>query len=250
MTVATSWVVASISVWLVPVYIGAMVLIFAAPRTNRAIPTREETGDASPIEDPPAPSSVDVKAPESVDPPPPSAPKPRKRKVKAKAKKAAEGETAPGAAAGPAVWVRVGPGKFVRSVAPTPDPDPDPDPAPAPADDPPPAVDEEPCQDVSMDQDDQPPFDEPRGNAPSTVDDVDSEVVPDLEPNHDEEPPSSAMEFSDRRVGRRFSASLRRRLANVRRSGEVRARQFVEAVRGRRLNVQRRFHPRSPPARA
>lgn len=135
LTAVTSWVVSSISVWLVPVYIGAMVLIFAVPRTNSPKPAREdEAGEPSPTEDPTASSFVDVEAPANVDkttpapaaeaeaeaPPAPeaAAPKPRKRRVRAK--KTAKGVTTPddALASGRVTWVRVGPGKFVRSVVP------------------------------------------------------------------------------------------------------------------------------------
>lgn len=129
LTALTSWVVSSISVWLVPVYVGAMVLIFAVPRTNRPEPSRkDEPGEPSPSEDPPAPASVEGKTAATVEPPTPAVeaeapdeppkPKPRKRRVRAR-KTAKKGANAPDAAAsGRVTWVRVGPGKFVRSVVP------------------------------------------------------------------------------------------------------------------------------------
>jgi len=133
LTAVTSWVVSSISVWLVPVYIGAMVLIFAFPRTNDPNPAREdESGEPMPDEQPPASSSVESKEPAKVDAPSPTPspaaeaatpteaapPKPRKRRVRAK--KTAKGATAldDSFTAGRVTWVRVGPGKFVRSVIP------------------------------------------------------------------------------------------------------------------------------------
>lgn len=161
LTAVTSWVVASISVWLVPVYVGAMVLIFAAPRKNPTKPADEtEADESSSVEDPIAGESVemntgavdDLDAEPSVpvaeiEAPAETPPKPRKRKVRAR--KSAKKGTDPAEIAselGRVTWVRVGPGKFVRSVVPVvefvgppaPETGPEPEPAPS-ADDPPPA---------------------------------------------------------------------------------------------------------------
>ena len=133
LTVVTSWVVSSISVWLVPVYVGAMVLIFAVPRTNRPESEREEptdeSGEASPVEDPLVSSSAEVNEKAKADSPAPAVeaeapsepppPKPRKRRVRAR-RTAKKGANAPDDASttGRVTWVKVGPGKFVRSVVP------------------------------------------------------------------------------------------------------------------------------------
>jgi len=400
LTAVTSWVVSSISVWLVPVYVGAMVLIFAVPRTNRPKPARtDEPGESSPGEDPIASASVEVRVNE--EPPSPVAeteaadetpPKPRKRRVRARksAKKGAEALN-DASALGQVTWVRVGPGKFVRSVVPVaefvgpPAPEagsdasattatePEPEPAvepdvesvgeagagdrdglavpasveelslpqvesPSIADDsqpaPGPGPDGEPRQDLWMNQDDPASFDEAleeiispepseaaeveaaefaieyehesefasldvsesiaeeHGNAPSTLGEG-PETALDFEAGRDGEPWSAFASFSaaeaivdvevERREpvglldspkvdakGRRagfglfFSASLRRprrtaepavvrisrRLGNARRAVETRVRHRAEAIRGRRANIQRDFHPRSPPARS
>lgn len=183
LTAVTSWVVASISVWLVPVYVGAMVLIFAAPRKNPTKPADEtEAGESSSVEDPIAAEPIEMKT-DAVDepatePPAPEAsaeapPKPRKRRVRAR-KSAKKGADAAEIAAesGRVTWVRVGPGKFVRSVAPVvefvgpPAPETEPEvaqePEPAPiADDPTPAPelgsDEEAGQDSWMNSEDPAP---------------------------------------------------------------------------------------------
>ncbi|WP_337174952.1 hypothetical protein [Paludisphaera sp.] len=127
LTAVTSLVVATISAWLVPVYMAAMVLIFAAPRSPR--PADEAT---TPREAPPAPpedaappradgveGGIVGEAPEVVVDPPappeavePTPAKPRKRRAKAKRGKAAQ---AAEALASEPTWIRVGPGKFVRA---------------------------------------------------------------------------------------------------------------------------------------
>lgn len=133
LTAVTSWVVASISVWLVPVYVGAMVLIFAAPRKDPPKPVDgTEAAEASPVEDAFASQSLEARTSESDEPaaePPASVaeteapaeapPKPRKRRVRAR-KSAKKGTEAPEGASesGRVTWVRVGPGKFVRSIVP------------------------------------------------------------------------------------------------------------------------------------
>ena len=125
LTGATSLVVATISVWLVPVYMAAMVLIFAAPRPQKAV----ESASSLPSPDVFKPASPEVvagavadeaAAAENVEPPAPvepaaepTSPKPRKKRGKGKraAKAAAQAE----ASSSQPTWIRVGPGKFVRA---------------------------------------------------------------------------------------------------------------------------------------
>lgn len=127
LTAVTSWVVARISVWLVPVYMSAMVLIFAAPRTNRpkaaarvpeelatepnegAEPTSDDDSRGTPSVPVEPPTAVDAAA---------ASPKPRKRRGKGKrSTKAAAAATEADPTAAQVTWIRVGPGKFVRADA-------------------------------------------------------------------------------------------------------------------------------------
>lgn len=125
LTALTSWVVARISIWLVPVYMSAMALIFAAPRTTRpkvaASPSEGPATDPAEGDEPTAaddsqgPSSIAAESPTDVsDAPGEPAPRPRKRR--ARARRSAKGASAEAiAAAAQVTWVRVGPGKFVRA---------------------------------------------------------------------------------------------------------------------------------------
>jgi hypothetical protein len=128
LTAVTSLVVATISVWLVPVYMTAMVLIFAAPRSSRptGAATKAEETPAAPPKDvvPPRADGVEGKPVEEtpevvVDPPAsteavePAPAKPRKRR--AKARRGGKAAQAAEAAASEPTWIRVGPGKFVRA---------------------------------------------------------------------------------------------------------------------------------------
>lgn len=139
----TSWVVARVSVWLVPVYLIVMTLIFALPRaprpeaSERAGGGDEEVSDRAqgPIagpsgSDPPSESQVRMLAEPSADGPPeasasgpdPSGPASSEAPISAKPRRG-RGRTRKGAkasaeqpsAAAPATWIRVGPGKFVRA---------------------------------------------------------------------------------------------------------------------------------------
>ena len=128
----TSWVVASISTWLVPVYVTAMILIFVAPRghhtegreragtkpedfNENATRASGPTSAGSSLE---APVSLAIhgssEVPASETEPPGSVTKPRR--VRGRGRKPAR---PPGA--GPAVtpaaatWIQVAPGKFVRA---------------------------------------------------------------------------------------------------------------------------------------
>lgn len=130
----TSWVVASVSTWLVPVYVTAMVFIFVSPRVESpegsrgAGDTRQPAageeparGARSPSRKVPPPSQAAEPSaggsPEasaegiSPSPPGPAAAKPRRRRARKPAKPGSE----PAVAAPQATWIRVGPGKFVRA---------------------------------------------------------------------------------------------------------------------------------------
>lgn len=151
----TSWVVASLSTWLVPVYVTALVLIFATPRANHrgdaeasgrggipadadangsAAATADGVGAAGPAEGGSSPSSDGAAAASASA----VASTSRPRRSRGRARKPAKPGPEPAAAASPASWIRVGPGKFVRADAPFPAPDgPEAGPEPAAASEPP-----------------------------------------------------------------------------------------------------------------
>jgi hypothetical protein len=132
----TSWAVASVSTWLVPVYVTAMVFIFVSPRAQPPEGSQDEAAPGQPTaaeglaEGASRPSSpTPPRRSRRVDPPadgPPEAPaegngpsasgpaaaKPRRR---SRARKPTRSGSEPAAAAAPATWIRVGPGKFVRA---------------------------------------------------------------------------------------------------------------------------------------
>jgi hypothetical protein len=130
----TSWVVASISTWLVPVYVTAIVLIFVLPgaegargvvaagdgdkpasssddtstaggfRSHRPVasaPVSDEKGDASGA----STSGIDIPSPEPA--------KPRRSRNRPRKAPRPEVDQTPGST--PTAWIRVGPGKFVRA---------------------------------------------------------------------------------------------------------------------------------------
>jgi len=133
----TSWVIASVSTWLVPVYVTAMALIFVTPRAERPRGSgllgdkdkpdldKEKGSEASGLSSPdPDPRDAAVQA--ASDPAEASASasdidwsasgavKPRRARTRARkppAKPGAESATAAAAV----TWIRVGPGKFVRA---------------------------------------------------------------------------------------------------------------------------------------
>jgi hypothetical protein len=131
LTAVTSWVVARVSAWLVPVYMSAMVLIFAAPRTSRpkaaaTVPEGPSTApgagdEPTPEGDATGPSAapVLVEPTAGVDDVAAAPPKPRKRRAKGRRSTKAAAAAAAAGAADPAAaqvtWIRVGPGKFVRA---------------------------------------------------------------------------------------------------------------------------------------
>ncbi|WP_165248259.1 hypothetical protein [Paludisphaera soli] len=129
LTGVTSLVVATISIWLTPVYMAAMVLIFAAPRPKRPEATASPTADAPSPASEPAEASTEAVAgdapgegaiggeAEAAAPAEDAAaaepPKPRKRR--AKGKRAAKAAALAEASSSQPTWIRVGPGKFVRA---------------------------------------------------------------------------------------------------------------------------------------
>ena len=132
----TSWVVASVSTWLVPVYVTAMVFIFVSPRAENpegsqgAGDPRGPAAGEEPAKGAKGPSSTAPPPSRGAEPPagdPPEAPakgsspsasgpaataKPRRR---SRARKPAKPGSEPAVVAAPATWIRVGPGKFVRA---------------------------------------------------------------------------------------------------------------------------------------
>ena len=144
---ATTWAVASVSIWLVPVYLLLMVLIFATPRAERAGSKSEgsrakhfvveadevgrdpgedravEMGETRPADEPvletPAVETADATMP-NPDPTSTGAAKPRRSR--ARYRKTAKTAAEPVTDATPATWIRVGPGKFVRADASVPFP--------------------------------------------------------------------------------------------------------------------------------
>jgi hypothetical protein len=132
----TSWVVASVATWLVPVYVTAMVLIFVTPRPQRR-EGRERVGNdrehdagedrASGASGPqsPGPDLTGAAILPASGPPEASvsghdtpvagstAAKPRRSR--GRARKPARPGAEPAVAPAPATWIRVGPGKFVRA---------------------------------------------------------------------------------------------------------------------------------------
>lgn len=172
----TSWVVASVSTWLVPVYVTAMALIFVIPRAERP-PGSGPLGDkgepdldkgqgseASGLASPdPAPRDAVVHAASSPDEASASdndgsgtgTVKPKR--VRSRARKPPAKPGAELATAAAATWIRVGPGKFVRADSDSKDQDvlPSPEPGrmaepgpssgiPSPAETPEPSADPEP----------------------------------------------------------------------------------------------------------
>jgi len=131
----TSWVIASVSTWLVPVYVTAMALIFVIPRAERPQGTgplgdkgepdldRDKGSEACGLSSP-DPESRDAVVQGPSNPAEASASdtdwagtgtvKPKRARSRARkppAKPGAEPATAA------ATWIRVGPGKFVRADA-------------------------------------------------------------------------------------------------------------------------------------
>jgi len=172
----TSWVIASVSTWLVPVYVTAMALIFVIPRAehpwgsgalgDKGEPDldKDKGSEASGLSSPDPDSrnavvqatsdSAEASASDN-DWSGPGAVKPRRARSRARKPPAKPGAEPATTAA--ATWIRVGPGKFVRAdsdsqgqdALPSPEPGPMAEPGPnsdipSPAETPEPSADPEP----------------------------------------------------------------------------------------------------------
>ncbi len=128
----TSWVVASISTWLVPVYVTAMVLIFVFPPVQHlgepepagepggmsADRASEATNPASSGADSPGATNLEVDgspAASATGAKPAGSPTPKRRRTRGQGRKTVKPGPQPAVTASPAVWIRIGPGKFVRA---------------------------------------------------------------------------------------------------------------------------------------
>ncbi len=128
----TSWVVASISTWLVPVYVTAMVLIFVIPQVQHlgepgpvgepagvsADRASEATSPASSGADSPGATTLGVDgSPEAsaTGAKPPGTPTPKRRRTRGQGRKPVKPGPEPAVTTSPAAWIRIGPGKFVRA---------------------------------------------------------------------------------------------------------------------------------------
>ena len=128
----TSWVVASISTWLVPVYVTAMVLIFVFPQAQHlgepepagepagvsADRASEATSPASSGADSPGATTLEVDgSPEAsaTGAKPPGSPTPKRRRTRGQGRKPVKPGPEPAVTTSPAAWIRIGPGKFVRA---------------------------------------------------------------------------------------------------------------------------------------
>jgi len=128
----TSWVVASISTWLVPVYVTAMILIFAMPQIQHL----EEPEPADELADVSAERVSKASSPARLGPDspgartleddgspkaaatgtkPPGSTTAKRRQPRARGRKPVKPGLVPIVATGPADWIRIGPGKFVRA---------------------------------------------------------------------------------------------------------------------------------------
>jgi hypothetical protein len=139
LVVSTTWAIASVSVWWVPVYLALLVMIFITPRVRQSSPFAPESGAASDgidVTDLGQGLRVDradgaeqyrlitrsdsdlttVESAESSDPSPhltgAGTTKPRRGRVRARKTSGLAVELVPDSP--PVVWIQVGPGKFVR----------------------------------------------------------------------------------------------------------------------------------------
>ncbi|MGC1721006.1 MAG: hypothetical protein WA746_18645 [Isosphaeraceae bacterium] len=128
----TSWVIASISTWLVPVYVTAMVLIFVlpqAPHLGEPEPAGEPAGvsaDRASEATSPASSGADSPGATTLEgdgspeasatgAKPPGSPTPKRRRTRGQGRKPVKPGPEPAVTTSPAAWIRIGPGKFVRA---------------------------------------------------------------------------------------------------------------------------------------
>jgi hypothetical protein len=128
----TSWVIASISTWLVPVYVTAMVLIFVFPQVQHlgepepagepagvsADRASEATSSTSSGADSPGATTLEVDgSPEAsaAGAKPPGSSTPKRRRTRGQGRKPVKPGPEPAVTTSPATWIRIGPGKFVRA---------------------------------------------------------------------------------------------------------------------------------------
>ena len=128
----TSWVVASISIWLVPVYVTAMVLIFVTPQVQHlgepelagepagvsADRASEATSPAISGADSPGATTLEVDGSSEASATgakPPGSSTPKRRRTRGQGRKPVKPGPEPAVTTSPATWIRIGPGKFVRA---------------------------------------------------------------------------------------------------------------------------------------
>jgi hypothetical protein len=128
----TSWVVASISTWLVPVYVIAMVLIFVMPQVHHLeepepvgepadVSTERASKASSPVTtDPDSPGATTLEVDGSpkasaAGTKPPGSTIAKRRYTRGRGRKPVKAGPEPIVATTPAAWIRIGPGKFVRA---------------------------------------------------------------------------------------------------------------------------------------
>ena len=128
----TSWVVASISTWLVPVYVTAMGLIFVIPQVQllgEPEPAGEPAGvSADRASEAASPASSGADSPgattlegdgspdaSATGAKPSGSPTPKRRRTRGQGRKPVKPGPEPAITTSPAAWIRIGPGKFVRA---------------------------------------------------------------------------------------------------------------------------------------
>ena len=128
----TSWVIASISTWLVPVYVTAMVLIFVMPQF-RHLEEPEPTGEPADVSaegaietgsrtrsglDFPGATTLEedgVSEALATGTGPPGSTTAKRRPSRSRGRKPVKLGPVPIVPTTPAAWIRIGPGKFVRA---------------------------------------------------------------------------------------------------------------------------------------
>jgi hypothetical protein len=129
----TSWAVASLATWLVPLYVIGMVLIFVSPRSQKSLETEhgypdsrlEASNVSASLFVSPAGSGLSAMSPSLVvdnstgtqvaDSIPVGSTSARTRRNSARTRKQVNSGILAIADPSPVAWIRVGPGKFVRS---------------------------------------------------------------------------------------------------------------------------------------
>lgn len=119
----TGWAVSTVSIWLVPVYLGIMVLLLGSPQEPRPAGSDSDSGIERAGS---APTSLNAEeeasgqasgaatsGPKGAEP---RAAKPKTSRSRSR-KSAAKGGAEASPALAPASWIRIGPGKFVRADA-------------------------------------------------------------------------------------------------------------------------------------